>query len=339
MVEISTSRSTRGPVPPGGVVRRGGLVALVAGSLLLAGCAFGPPTAAVPGPTARAADPGTALLAATAVADSGGSAPGVFDDLGSAGVRAAGAPADDPGSAAPALSWAPVPAVAAAPAPATSPEISGPLALPGPPAPPPTGAPVDCAVEPCVALTFDDGPGPYTAELLDELRAADVRATFFVTGLNAAQRPDLVRLAAADGHTIGNHTWSHPRLPALGTAGIAAEIDRTTEALAAAGVTTGLLRPPYGETGPAVAAVAAERGMAQVLWDVDTEDWRNRDVGVTTQRVLDGAHPGAIVLMHDIHPTTVAAVPGIVDALRAEGYALVTVPELLGSTTPGETYR
>jgi peptidoglycan/xylan/chitin deacetylase (PgdA/CDA1 family) len=83
----------------------------------------------------------------------------------------------------------------------------------------------------------------------------------------------------------------------------------------------------------------ATRGLAQVLWDVDTQDWLNRDVATTTQRVLAGVRPGAIVLMHDIHPSTVEAVPGIVDSLRAAGYTLVTVPQLLGpDLEPGRTY-
>jgi peptidoglycan/xylan/chitin deacetylase (PgdA/CDA1 family) len=85
--------------------------------------------------------------------------------------------------------------------------------------------------------------------------------------------------------------------------------------------------------------VTAQRGYAQIAWDVDTQDWLNRDVATTTQRVLDAVHPGAIVLMHDIHPSTVQAVPGIVDALRGAGYTLVTVPQLLGADLqPGRVY-
>ncbi|PWW23674.1 hypothetical protein JD79_02849 [Geodermatophilus normandii] len=117
------------------------------------------------------------------------------------------------------------------------------------------------------------------------------------------------------------------------------ELDRATAVLAGLGVTTSLVRPPYGATDATVAAVAADRGHAQVLWDVDTRDWWNRDVTITTERVLAGAHRGAIVLMHDIHPTTVQAVPGIVDALQDAGYTLVTVPQLLGpDVVPGATY-
>ena len=203
---------------------------------------------------------------------------------------------------------------------------------------PPVEGGIDCAVLRCIALTFDDGPGPYTAQLLDELAAEGVHATFFVVGQNAAAMPDLVRREAAEGHAIGNHTWDHGHLPTMGPEQIADEVDRTTAALAAAGVTTDLVRPPYGETDDTVASVLADRGYGQVLWDVDTEDWLNLDVGITTQRALDGARPGAIVLMHDIHATALGAVPGIIDALRAQGYTFVTVPQLIGAVQPGAVY-
>ncbi|PWW24264.1 peptidoglycan/xylan/chitin deacetylase (PgdA/CDA1 family) [Geodermatophilus normandii] len=214
----------------------------------------------------------------------------------------------------------------------------------GVPAEPPdtpaaAGGAVDCTRLACIALTFDDGPGPYTADLLDELADAGVPATFFVLGGSVAAMPDLVRRAAREGHALGSHTWSHPHLPLLTAGQIADEVDRTTAALRGAGVTTDLMRPPYGETDARVGEVVGGLGYAQVLWDVDTQDWLNRDVATTTRRALEGAHPGGIVLMHDIHPTTVEAVPGIIDALRARGYTLVTVPQLLGAVEPGGVYR
>ncbi|MGY1698164.1 polysaccharide deacetylase family protein [Geodermatophilus sp. SYSU D00766] len=256
---------------------------------------------------------------------------GVLTDAGRAVRQAAVAAAPFTGVPAPPEPPAPEP-----PEPPT-PEPPAP-APPAPAPPPPPGQEVDCAVLACVALTFDDGPGPYTGQLLDELRAADVRATFFVVGQAAAAEPDLVRQAVADGHAVGNHSWSHPRLPDVGAAAVGDQLDRTTAVLADLGITTDLMRPPYGATDATVAAETAQRGYAQITWDVDTQDWLNRDVATTTQRVLDGVHPGAIVLMHDIHPSTVAAVPGIVDALRAAGYTLVTVPQLLGPVRPGQVY-
>jgi len=206
-------------------------------------------------------------------------------------------------------------------------------------APQDEGDDVDCDKLKCIALTFDDGPGPYTQHLLDELAAKDVLATFFLIGQNAATLPDLVRKEVAAGHAIGNHSWTHPQLSAMTSDEIADEVDRTAAAIkAAAGITTDLMRPPYGATNDTVASVLKERGDAQILWNVDTEDWKNRNVAITTQRALAGAAPGAIMLMHDIHPTTVQAVPGIIDKLKAQGYTLVTVPQLLGKVTPGAKY-
>lgn len=206
------------------------------------------------------------------------------------------------------------------------------------PEPEPDRAPVDCAVERCVALTFDDGPGPYTARLLDELAARSVPATFFVVGRQVAARPDLVAREHAEGHAVGDHTWDHRDLTTLAPDQIADEVDRTAQAVQdATGTSPTLVRPPYGAVDDDVLSVLEARGETAVLWDVDTEDWRNRDAAETTRRALAGAHPGAIVLLHDVHPTTVDAVPGIVDQLRAQGYTLVTVPELLGGRLrPGE---
>lgn len=200
------------------------------------------------------------------------------------------------------------------------------------PATPAPSSAVDCATAHCVALTFDDGPGPYTATLLGELRDLHVPATFFLIGGNVAHYADEVRAEAADGHVIGNHTWSHPELTRLSAHDVAREVDRTSDVIeSVTGTVPTLVRPPYGAVDDDVDRVLAARGQAAVLWDVDTEDWKNRDVDETTRRALAGARSGSIVLMHDIHPTTVQAVPGIVRALRDEGYTLVTVPELLGA--------
>jgi peptidoglycan/xylan/chitin deacetylase (PgdA/CDA1 family) len=191
----------------------------------------------------------------------------------------------------------------------------------------------------CVALTFDDGPGDYTAALLDGLAARGVHATFFVLGSQVVKYPDVVARMAAEGHTIGNHSWLHPKLTNLSVEEAGWQIDATTDAVQQiTGTAPTLVRPPYGASNDTVLAVLAARGDASILWSVDTEDWRNRDAGITTQRALATA-PGAIILMHDIHPSTIQAVPGIIDQLQAAGYTLVTVPELLGPTTPGQVYR
>lgn len=206
-----------------------------------------------------------------------------------------------------------------------------------PPAPP---APPDCAVLACVALTFDDGPGPETGRLLDLLAERGVHATFFVLGGNANAHPDLVAREVAEGHVVGNHTWGHPQLTNLADADVDSEVVRTRDAVTAiTGYTPTLVRPPYGAADARVMGRLGALGSPAILWNIDTEDWRNKDVGITTQRAVEGVTPGSIILMHDIHPTTIDAVPGIVDALRAQGFTLVTVPELFGDQPPGPGTR
>ncbi len=188
-----------------------------------------------------------------------------------------------------------------------------------------------------VALTFDDGPGPHTRRLLDELAARSVRATFFLWGEHVAADPETVRAAHEAGHALGNHSWSHPDLTTLPAAEVTDQLDRTAAAIReAAGVTTQLFRPPFGAIDDDLLRLLGERGDAAILWDVDTRDWDHGDAALTHRNALAGITPGSIVLMHDPLVSTVDAVPGIVDALLAQGYTFVTVPELLGDTlTPG----
>ena len=202
------------------------------------------------------------------------------------------------------------------------------------PTQPPTGGTVNCAKLQCVALTFDDGPGPSTGTLLDTLAAAHVHATFFVIGRNVQALPALVTREAAEGHVVGNHTWSHRDLSRLGASDQRSEVSRTAEALAARGVSATLLRPPYG----AYNSTTRTLGVPLVLWDVDPADWRDRDAAIVAARVLANTRPGSIVLLHDVHPSTVAAVPAIVAGLKAKGYTFVTVPQLIGTMTAGTAY-
>ncbi|WP_232835894.1 polysaccharide deacetylase family protein [Actinocorallia populi] len=198
---------------------------------------------------------------------------------------------------------------------------------------------VDCAQAKCVALTFDDGPVPGTARLLGLLRRSGARATFFVVGVRARAHPGLVARARAEGHEIGDHTEHHPRLTALPSARVHRELATTRRTITRlTGTRPTLFRPPYGATDRRVAAQARRLGLAQVLWDVDTLDWRHRDPSAIARRAVNGLRPGAIILMHDSRPTTVSAVPRILRAAKAKGYTFVTVTELLGPTVPGRTY-
>ncbi|MBB5776560.1 polysaccharide deacetylase family protein [Nonomuraea jabiensis] len=201
---------------------------------------------------------------------------------------------------------------------------------------------VDCAKAKCVALTFDDGPGPYTAKLLDILRKERARATFFVVGSNAAAQPGLLKRMSAEGHLVGNHTWDHKDLSKQATSRITDSLARTEEAVSAAiGQRPALARPPYGTASQAVRDVAAELGLALVEWDVDADDLFADKAGDITDLAVRKAHPGAIILMHDIHRETVDAVPDILKRLRGKGYSFVTVPELYGSAgmQAGHLYR
>ncbi len=218
--------------------------------------------------------------------------------------------------------------------PSTKPTTQTPTAKPTKPSPS-----VNCAKLKCVALTFDDGPVAGTAQLLDVLKEKGVSATFFMVGSNAAMHPALIRRMVAEGHVIGNHTWDHPQLTRRSVESITSELNRTSDVIVKAGAPRPtLMRPPYGATNATVSQVAAELGLAQILWNVDPLDWKDRNSATVTKRVLAATRSGSIVLSHDIHPTTRAAYAAIIDGLRAKGFTLVTVPQLLGTTKPGHKY-
>jgi len=199
----------------------------------------------------------------------------------------------------------------------------------------------DCARLKCVALTFDDGPGEHTPRLLDLLRDRDVRATFFVVGqmVAADKGGRITRRIVDEGHEIGNHSWSHPPLTALPLHGIRRELRHTEEIVRRlTGAHMQVMRPPYGATDARVAAETRREGLAQILWNLDTFDWRDR-VSETVAKRAAHAKPGSIVLMHDIHRTTVDAVPKVLDILTKRGFTFVTVSELYGRTpSPGKMY-
>ncbi|MEU0571002.1 polysaccharide deacetylase family protein [Nonomuraea sp. NPDC005983] len=207
--------------------------------------------------------------------------------------------------------------------------------LPTPEAP--KGAPgaVDCDRAKCVALTFDDGPGPNTGRLLDALRAGSARATFFVVGSGAAAQPDLLRRMTAEGHLVGNHSWNHRDLSKAATSKITDSLRRTQDTVrASAGQAPTLLRPPYGAIGSGLTDIAKQLGLALVTWDVDTGDQQARSAKEIADRAVEGAHPGAVILMHDVRRAAVDAVPEVIKRLRAKGYTFVTVPEIYGETGP-----
>lgn len=184
-----------------------------------------------------------------------------------------------------------------------------------------------------VALTFDDGPHPvHTPVLLDILAARRARATFYVIGSLVQRYPELTRRIVAEGHELGNHTWTHPTLSRLGDANVLREIDRTQEVIwRTVGHVPVTMRPPYGAFTPRQSRMLQDqRNLPTVIWSVDPQDWRRPGSQVVAQRMVQGARPGAIILAHDIHGPTVRAIPAALDGLQSRGFACVTMSDLLG---------
>jgi peptidoglycan/xylan/chitin deacetylase (PgdA/CDA1 family) len=185
---------------------------------------------------------------------------------------------------------------------------------------------------PVVALTFDDGPHPeLTPKLLDHLKKRNVRATFYLIGRNVTAYPEIVRRMVDEGHEIGNHTYSHPALSKMSASRVKSELDRTTAAIReAAGVTPATMRPPYGATNTALnRRIKEEFGMPVIMWSVDPQDWRYRNASRVSSHIISNAKSGDIILAHDIHASTIAAMPAVLDALLGKGFQFLTVSELL----------
>ncbi len=183
-----------------------------------------------------------------------------------------------------------------------------------------------------VALTFDDGPSPsLTPRILDILKQYDAKATFFVVGRSVEKNKDILARAVAEGHEIGSHTWNHIKMTTSGTARVIAEMDRSCAAIKnATGFTPKVMRPPYGAVDANIVSLMKSRyGMPTIMWDVDTRDWQHPGVSVVTNRAVGKARPGSIILLHDIHESTLQAVEGIVTGLQARGFRIVTVSQLL----------
>jgi peptidoglycan/xylan/chitin deacetylase (PgdA/CDA1 family) len=191
--------------------------------------------------------------------------------------------------------------------------------------------------QPYIAMTFDDGPSAEnTPRLLEMLKQRNIKATFFLIGQNVASNPDIVRRILADGHEVGNHSWTHPQLSKLSDDRVTSEITKTQDAIKdASGFTPTLLRPPYGAiTTRQREWIENKFGLNIILWSVDPFDWKRPGASVITQRILTQVHPGAIILSHDIHKQTVDAMPATLDGLIKKGYRFVTVSQLIAMNSP-----
>jgi len=153
---------------------------------------------------------------------------------------------------------------------------------------------------PLVTLTFDDGPcKPFTEQILDVLRDRKVPATFFVCGQNVERHPEIVRRICAEGHTLGNHTYSHPFPYFLPRRRMAEEIDRTQQAIErVTGKRPAVFRPPYGARWFGLYPVLRERGLKVVQWSDTGYDWKS-DAKTTVRAALEHLGPGSVILLHD----------------------------------------
>lgn len=196
---------------------------------------------------------------------------------------------------------------------------------------------VDCSQAKCIALSFDDGPGAGTNAILDTLEQYHVPATFMVVGTQVASHTTELKREAADGNDIGSHTWDHADLTALSVAGIQNEVNRTQAAVMnVLGKQPFMLRPPYGAYNQTVLQTV---NMPLILWSIDPDDWKDRNADIVYQRVMSHAKPGAIVISHDLYPTTAAAYARIIPDLINQGYTLVTVSNLMGINPSSLTPR
>ncbi len=191
-----------------------------------------------------------------------------------------------------------------------------------------------------LALTYDDGPNdPYTLQLLDVLAKHDVKATFFVIGSFAEQRPDIVRRMVAEGHEIGNHTFMHPVLSLCDGDNVKHELTRCEKALKGAGVeNVKLFRPPFGARRPGTLRVARAMGYVPVMWSVTCYDWKATTADLVEAHAVRGITGGDVILLHDgghkrmgtDRSHTVEATERIIRRYKEQGFEFVTVGGMMG---------
>lgn len=179
-----------------------------------------------------------------------------------------------------------------------------------------------------VALTFDDGPNDTsTIKLLGKLKKENIKATFFVLGQMVDRNPEVAKQIVREGHEIGSHSYTHPDLTQLNSSEIKEEVLKTDKAVFhATGVLPKNFRPPYGAINGAVAQII---GLPIIQWNVDSEDWKVINKELIVNNVVQTVEHGSIILIHDIHETSVNSIPEMVNQLRKNGYEFVTVSELL----------
>lgn len=189
-----------------------------------------------------------------------------------------------------------------------------------------------------IALTFDDGPDHrFTPYILDVLKTHHVKATFFLLGMRVSRYPDIAKRIYKEGHVIGSHTYWHPQLTKTGIKNMRWEIAESEKVIKSiTSAKTNLFRAPYGALSEDLVIELGKINYRGVGWSIDSEDWKSLPSKEIKQTVIDGVHPGAIVLMHSAGnwtqdlSGTAEALNELIPHLREQGYEFVTVPELMG---------
>ncbi|NLA28801.1 MAG: polysaccharide deacetylase family protein [Propionibacterium sp.] len=192
--------------------------------------------------------------------------------------------------------------------------------------------PIDCSLHSCVALTYDDGPGQLTPQLLETLKARQAGATFFELCTNVKANPEITKQVGASGYELASHTMTHPQLTSLSAEKVDAEVNGCANMIAGlTGKPVTLFRPPYGAVNAEVISAA---GKPAIFWSIDTNDWQRPGVAALIERSVPTATPGDIILFHDIHPDSVAAAGQVVDGLKDRGLTPVSVTQLFNGSVP-----
>jgi polysaccharide deacetylase family sporulation protein PdaB len=184
-----------------------------------------------------------------------------------------------------------------------------------------------------IALTFDDGPhSKYTPKILEILRRYNIKATFFLVGELAERNPALVKAEIGGGHNVGNHTYHHVNLTRIPSGYVATEIKACGLVLCnITGKAPHLFRPPGGDYDDNVAQVAEALGYKLILWTDDPGDYASPGDDIITQRIVDKAEPGGIILIHDGVKETIDILPKVIQTLKDKGYEFVTIDEMMRS--------
>lgn len=187
-------------------------------------------------------------------------------------------------------------------------------------------------IKPLAALTFDDGPSEHTVRILDTLETCGARASFFIVGSKVDAGKSIIKRAFDMGNEIISHSWTHcknPDLSKLSAEEIRKELLDTAAAIRlVTGVCPKMFRPPYGAVSDTLKDVAKELGCAIILWSVDSWDWQSKNADCVYNEIFSNMHDNAVILCHDVHPTTADAIERVIPDLL-EKYQLVTVSELI----------